>query len=129
MQRSRVDSAPRALHLNGVFEENQSWLHLPGENTLSPMRAWARPGSSHLQDTFRSMVYCDKNAIVDEYSDLSDHPYSRYNDQDSRILFGQSWAQGSTDEFHQRVKARADELGKVQIHIHTLQTPIRKPMA
>ena len=129
MQRGRVGSAPCTLHLNGVFEENQSWLHLPGENTLSSVRAWARPESSHLQDTFRSMVYYGKNAVVDEYFDLSDHLYSRHNDQDSRILFGQSWARGSTDEFHQRVKASAHELGKVQIHIHTLQTPVRKPMA
>jgi len=79
-----------------------------------------------LQDNFRFMVYYDKNAVVDEYFDLFDHLYSRYNDHDTRILFGPSWAQGSTDEFHQRVKARADELGKVQIHIHTLQTPHQK---
>ena len=80
----------------------------------------------HLQEFFRPMVYYDKEAFVHEYFNLFEHLYSRYNNENTRIIFGPSWAQGSTDEFHQRVKARADELGKVQIHIHTLQTPHQK---
>jgi cytosine/adenosine deaminase-related metal-dependent hydrolase len=72
------------------------------------------------------MVFYDKEAVVEEYFDLFEHLYSHYNNEDTRIIFGPSWAQGSTVEFHQRVKARADELGKVQIHIHTLQSPHQK---
>lgn len=79
-----------------------------------------------LQEFCRPLVYYDKEAVVDEYFDIFEHLYTHYNDADSRIIFGPSWAQGSTDEFLQRVKARADELGKVQIHIHTLQTPHQK---
>ena len=36
------------------------------------------------------------------------------------------WVQGSTDDFLVRVKSRADELGKLPIHIHTLQSPYQK---
>ena len=79
-----------------------------------------------LQEFARPMVYHDKEAFVDAYFDLFEVLYSRYNNNDTRIIFGPSWAQGCTDKFLQRIKTRADELGKVQIHIHTLQTPIQK---
>ena len=81
---------------------------------------------SHLQEFFQPMVYYDKAAFVDDYFNIFDHLYSRYNNENTRIIFGPSWAQGCTDEFYQRLKARADELGKVQIHLHTLQTPHQK---
>lgn len=79
-----------------------------------------------LQAAFRPMVYHDKAAFVDRYLELFEHLYSSYNNDETRIFFGPSWAQGSTPDFLQRVKARADELGKIQIHIHTLQTPHQK---
>jgi 5-methylthioadenosine/S-adenosylhomocysteine deaminase len=79
-----------------------------------------------LQEFARPMVYYDKEAFADAYLDLFEDLYSRYNNDDMRIIFGPSWAMGATDEFMQRVKTRADELGKVQIHMHTLQTPIQK---
>ena len=79
-----------------------------------------------LQEFCRPMVYYDKEAFVDAYFELFEYLYSRYNDDDTRIIFGPTWAHGSTDKFLQRVKARADELGKIQIHIHTLQTPHQK---
>jgi 5-methylthioadenosine/S-adenosylhomocysteine deaminase len=79
-----------------------------------------------LQQTFRPMVDRDKEAAVDEYFAAFEHLYGRHNGSDTRILFGPSWVQGSTDGFLQRVKARADQLGKIQIHIHTLQTPHQK---
>ena len=79
-----------------------------------------------LQKFARPMVFYDKKAFVDAYMDLFEELYKRYNDDETRIIFGPSWAQGCTDDFLQRVKARADELGKLQIHLHTLQTPIQK---
>ena len=82
-----------------------------------------------LQEFFRPMVFYDKEAVVDEYFALFENLYSRYNDSDTRIIFGPSWVQGSTVEFLQRIKARADELGKIQIHMHTLQTPHQKAYA
>lgn len=89
-------------------------------------RAFFKTLPSDLQEFCRPMVEVDKEAIVENYFELFEFLYSRHNNQDTRILFGPSWAHGSTDEFHQRVKARADELGKLQIHIHTLQSPHQK---
>jgi len=81
---------------------------------------------SDLQEFCRPMVYFDKETVVDNYFNLFEYLYSHYNSDDTRIIFGPTWAHGCTDEFHQRVKARADELGKIQIHTHTLQTPHQK---
>ena len=79
-----------------------------------------------LQEIARPLVYYDREAFADAYLDLFEHLYSHYNNEDTRILLGPSGAHWVTDEFIQRIKARADELGKVQIHMHTLQTPIQK---
>jgi 5-methylthioadenosine/S-adenosylhomocysteine deaminase len=80
----------------------------------------------HLQEFCRPMVYYDKDAVTEEYFNIFEGLYSSYNDENNRIIFGPSWAQGSTEEFFKRVKRRADELGKIPIHIHTLQTPHQK---
>jgi 5-methylthioadenosine/S-adenosylhomocysteine deaminase len=80
----------------------------------------------HLQEFCRPMVYYDKEAVVEEYFRVFEELYSDHNDENNRIIFGPSWAQGSTEEFFRRVKRRADELGKIPIHIHTLQTPHQK---
>jgi len=72
------------------------------------------------------MVFNDKLLIVEKYLELFDYLYDKYNGKNVRIIFGPSWVQGSTDDFLTRVKKKADELGKVQIHIHTLQSPVQK---
>jgi 5-methylthioadenosine/S-adenosylhomocysteine deaminase len=79
-----------------------------------------------LQERTRAMVYFDKEAVVEKYFDFFEGLYERHNGEDTRVIFGPSWVQGCTPEFLQRVKTRADELGKLQIHLHTLQTPIQK---
>jgi len=79
-----------------------------------------------LQEFCRPMVYYDREAFIDGYFELFESLYSRYNGNNTRIIFGPTWAHGSTDGFLKRIKARADELGKIQIHIHTLQTPLQK---
>lgn len=81
---------------------------------------------SDLQEFARPMVYNDKKAAANDFFELFEYLYEKYNSDDMRVVFGPSWVQGSTDEFLQRIKARADELGKLQIHIHTLQTPLQK---
>ncbi|MBN2569532.1 MAG: amidohydrolase family protein [Deltaproteobacteria bacterium] len=82
-----------------------------------------------LKEFARPMVYYDKEAFADSYMNLFEELYSRYNSDDVRVIFGPSWANGSTDEFMQTIKRRADELGKIPIHMHTLQTPIQKAFA
>lgn len=79
-----------------------------------------------LQEFARPMVYYDKQETEDLFFHVFDTLYDKYNDEDTRIILGPSWAHGSTPEFLQRVKSRADELDKVPIHIHTLQTPLQK---
>ncbi|MBN1837688.1 MAG: amidohydrolase family protein [Spirochaetales bacterium] len=79
-----------------------------------------------LQEFCRPMVYYDKEAVVEEFFEIFEELHSAYNDENNRIILGPSWAQGSTEEFFRRVKRRADELGKIPIHIHTLQTPHQK---
>lgn len=81
---------------------------------------------SDLQDFARPMVFYDKSAAIEEYMELFERLYHKYNNNNTRIIFGPSWVQGSTDEFLIRVKEKADKLGKLPIHIHTLQTPIQK---
>jgi len=73
-----------------------------------------------------ALVSYDKEEIIERYIELFDELHNRYNGENTRIIFGPSWVQGCTDDFLLRVKERADELGKVQIHIHTLQTPVQK---
>lgn len=97
------------------------------ENTLAyDDEAFFATLPSDLQDYFRPMVFHDKAAFVDRYFDAFETLHGKYNGAETRVFFGPSWVQGSTPAFLRRIKARADDLGKAQIHIHTLQTPHQK---
>lgn len=79
-----------------------------------------------LQKEAEYLVNIDFEAAVSDYFDVFDNLYKNYNRKKTRIFLGPNWVQGSTDSFLQEVKERADELGKIPIHIHCLQTPIQK---
>lgn len=79
-----------------------------------------------LKEFARPFLDYDKEEFVDRYLELFDELHQRYDGNRTRIILGPSWAQGCTESFLQRVKARADGLGKIPIHLHTLQTPIQK---
>lgn len=81
---------------------------------------------SDLKEFTHPMVYFDKEVAEEEFFNIFEELYKKYNNEDTKIIFGPSWVQGSTDNFLLRVKKRADSLGKIPIHIHTLQTPIQK---
>ncbi len=84
--------------------------------TLPPeLREFARPGLEY-----------DREAFIQGYMDKFEHLHKTYDGGLVRIIFGPSWAMGATDAFLKQVKARADELGKLPIHMHTLQTPVQK---
>jgi cytosine/adenosine deaminase-related metal-dependent hydrolase len=84
--------------------------------TLPPdLRAFAEP-----------LVNLDSTAMERDYFDLFDHLYRTFNSEDTRILLSPSWAQAVTESFLARTKEKSDELGKVPIHMHCLQTPIQK---
>lgn len=80
-----------------------------------------------LQKVVKPMVYFDKEASVNAYFDLFDYIYSNFNsDEKIKIILGPSWIHGSTENLLKRTKEKADELNKLPIHIHTLQTPHQK---
>jgi len=107
----RLTYSPGAKNMNTLaLDDTEFFATLPAE----------------LQEFARPMVYYDKQEVINNYFETFEDLYHRYNDDDMKIIFGPSWVQGSTDEFLQRIKERSDELGKVPIHIHTLQTPIQK---
>ena len=79
-----------------------------------------------LQEFAKPMVEYDKKEVEDNFFKIFEDLYERYNDDDTRIIFGPSWVQGCENSFLYHVKQRADELGKLPIHIHTLQSKIQK---
>lgn len=83
----------------------------------------------HLREFLEPDVFFDKSTYQDEFFGVFEYLYNKYDTQSVRIIFGPSLATNCTDGFLQRIKSRADELGKLQIHIHTLQTPIQKEYA
>jgi 5-methylthioadenosine/S-adenosylhomocysteine deaminase len=107
----RVAYSPGVRNMNTLALDDTKFFE-----TLPPdLQAFARP-----------MVYYDKKAVEDDFFNVFEKIYSRYNGEETRIILGPSWVQGCDDGFLQHVKERADNLGKIQIHIHTLQTPVQK---
>jgi 5-methylthioadenosine/S-adenosylhomocysteine deaminase len=108
-----------AFSLSGA---DTNWLALDDSEfikTLPPdLREFAEPE-----------VYFDRKAYRDEFFDTFEHLYDEYHTESTRVIFGPALATMCTDGFLQQIKSRADELGKLQIHIHTLQTPIQKAYA
>lgn len=81
--------------------------------TLPPdLRALAQPFTEYDPDEDEARFF-----------EVFEHLYAKYNEPDTRILLGPSWAHGGTDKLMRRIRDRAAELGGVPIHIHTLQTP------
>ncbi|NLG85729.1 MAG: amidohydrolase family protein [Firmicutes bacterium] len=79
-----------------------------------------------LQTETEYLINIDTEAAVRDYFDAFEYLYNNYHKGKVRILLGPNWVQGSTDSFLEKVKARADELGGLPIHIHCLQTPVQK---
>ncbi len=107
----RVAYSPGIRNVNTLAYDDVEFF-----NTLPP----------ELQEFARPLVFIDKQAAVDAFFEYFEKLYDKYNDENTRILMGPNWVQGSTDEYLVRAKQKADELGKLPIHIHTLQTPIQK---
>ena len=107
----RLAYSPAVKNINSVaLEDKEFYKTLP----------------SDMQEFVKPMIFIDHDKVVDDYLELFSSLYDNYNSKDLKIIFGPSWAQGSTDEFLLRVKEKSDELGGIPIHIHTLQTPIQK---
>ncbi len=85
--------------------------------------AFVRTLPENLRSRVAPLADYDPDAIEDAYFALFDHLHARFNSTDTKIILGPSWAHGSTARFLRNCKARADALGKIPVHVHTLQTP------
>lgn len=110
-----LDSRIRLAFSPGVRDESKLALDefaffetLPGE-----LKAWAKP-----------RVYYDKKQIEQDYFQLFHDLHERYDNAETRVLLSPSWAHGLTEGFARRVVEVA--AGKIQIHMHTLQSPVQK---
>jgi 5-methylthioadenosine/S-adenosylhomocysteine deaminase len=125
---SRADLIDRTI--SGYRQAGIRLAFSPGirdENILAlDDRAFFATLPAELQEFTRPMIEFDRVAMVDAYLALFDDLRSRHDGPDTRIILGPSWAHGATDDFVCRVKAKSDEVGGVQIHFHTLQTPVQK---
>ncbi|MDP4108820.1 MAG: amidohydrolase family protein [Bacillota bacterium] len=98
---------------------NKNILAYDDKNFLKTLPADLQKEASYL-------VEIDQEAAVRDYFDAFSYLYKRYNGGATRIFFGPSWVQGSTDDFLQKIKLRSTELGDIPIHLHCLQTPVQK---
>lgn len=79
-----------------------------------------------LQAATEPLVHFDQARMEEEYFELFDSLHGRYDGEDSKILLSVSWAHGATESFLKEVRDLSEKLGGVQIHMHTLQTPVQK---
>lgn len=80
----------------------------------------------NLREKVQPIIFDNKEEFREEYFQHFDDLYHQYNNANSKIIFGPLWAQGCSDEFLKKIKEKADKLGKIPVHVHTLQTPIQK---
>ena len=110
-----LDSGIRLAFSPGVRDESKLALdEFAFFETLPPdLQAWAKP-----------RVHYDKRQIEEDYFALFADLRGKYNDARTRILLSPSWAHGLTERFARRIVDVA--AGQVQIHMHTLQSPVQK---
>jgi 5-methylthioadenosine/S-adenosylhomocysteine deaminase len=93
-----------------ALDDEAFWGTLPED-----LQAWSKP-----------MVFFDRERMEEEYFELFDSLHARYDGADTKILLSVSWAHGTTESYLRKVKDLSEALGGVQIHMHTLQTPVQK---
>ena len=79
-----------------------------------------------LADSMRATLTYDAEAIEHGYFDQFEALREEYETGPQgmrRVLLAPSWAHGTTERFLGRVRDRAQQLGGLPVHIHTLQTP------
>jgi cytosine/adenosine deaminase-related metal-dependent hydrolase len=107
----RLAYSPSIRDLNKLALDDEAlWKTLPPD-----LQAWSRP-----------LVFVDRQALHDEYFALFDELYRAHNGAETRILLSAAWAHGATEGYLRRMKETADARGGVQVHIHTLQSPVQK---
>jgi len=112
-----LNTGMRLAFSPGVRNESKLALDEFGFYATLPedLQQWASP-----------RVHYDKARIEENYFAQFDDLYSRFNNDETRILLSPSWAHGATESFLQHVRQESDRRGGTKIHMHTLQTPVQK---
>ena len=104
----RLAYSPAVRNINRFACDEREFLQ-----SLPPdLRALAEPFTAY-----------DSQAVGEQYLELFEALYAEHNSDVHHIFLSPSWAHGVTPDLLRRIKARADELGGIPLHIHTLQTP------
>ena len=80
----------------------------------------------HLQEFAKPLIFIDHKRAIEEHFAIFDQIYQRYNNGLTNIFPAPGWAHGATEEYLLASKEKADQLGGLPIHIHTLQTAHQK---
>jgi len=143
-----IRSGCTTLHHNSFDDEGkagherahrsvQTYLHTGIRIAFSPSirpknrlalddEAFWRTLPPELQEASRALVFFDRDRMEEDYFELFDSLYGRYDGEDAKILLSVAWAHGTTESYLKKVRDLAAQRGKVQIHMHTLQTPVQK---
>ncbi len=110
-----LDSGIRLAFSPGVRDESRLALDENAffETLPEDLKAFAKP-----------RVFYDKKQVEADYFNLFGDLHSKYDTRETRILLSPSWAHGLTESFARRIVEAA--AGKIQIHMHTLQSPVQK---
>ena len=104
----RLAFSPAVRNINRFACDEHEFLQ-----SLAPdLRAMAEPFTAY-----------DSDVVANEYMELFEALYAEHNSDFHHVFLSPSWAHGVTPDLMTRIKARADELGGIPLHIHTLQTP------
>ena len=110
-----LDSGIRLAFSPGVRDESKLALdeHKFFETLPADLQEFAKP-----------RVQYDKAQLEADYFALFADLKAKYDNGDTKVLLSPSWAHGLTERFARRVVDTA--AGRVQIHMHTLQSPVQK---
>ena len=107
----RLAYSPAVRNRNRFVPDEPGFLR-----TLPPdLAEWMRPTLSYDADAIEHDYFDQFEALREEFETGPDGT--------TRVLLAPSWAHGTTERFLHRVRDRAQQLGGLPVHIHTLQTP------
>ena len=107
----RLAYSPAVRNRNRFVPDEAGFLR-----TLPPdLAEWMRPTLTYDADKIEHDYFDQFEALREEFETGADGT--------TRVLLAPSWAHGTTERFLHRVRDRAQQLGGLPVHIHTLQTP------
>ena len=68
----------------------------------------------------------DSKKLEDDYFDIFESLFEKFNDSETRIFLSPSWAQACTEDFLFRTQKTSERHGNIPIHMHCVQTPVQK---